>query len=370
MNSDETIFDISMKSRTGSFDLDVEFKGSKRVLGVFGVSGAGKTTFLECLAGLRTVESGRILVAGETWLDLERKCHRKTKDRSLGYVPQDHLLFPHKSVLGNLEMGKTRTLQNGLNFEDELEKVIKVLEIGPLLDRSIDQLSGGERQRVSLGRALCSGPKLLLLDEPLASLDLPLRRKILPFLIRIKEVFELPMVVVSHNPIELQVLCDEVLIMEKGRKVRTGSPNELFISESMFELAKAHGFENVFSGTIIDKSDQVDRLALSSAANENCIQIPATNLPIGASVVVSLRSDNILIGLEEPRGLSARNCLSAKIARIEKTATRWLVHAMVLGSIPAIVVEVTLDAIEALELKEGGGIFLIFKTSSVTALSS
>ncbi len=369
MSPNNTIFDISVKSHFGNFELEIEYKGSKRVLGVFGVSGAGKTTFLECVAGLRAVKSGRVVVGDETWLDSDRGRLLKTKDRSVGYVPQDHLLFPHQSVRGNLEAGKARAVKVGLDFDGVWEKVVSVLELEPLLERSIDQLSGGEKQRVSLGRALCSGPKLLLLDEPLASLDLPLRRKILPFLIRIKDSFEVPMVIVSHNPMELQVLCDEILIMERGREVKTGSPGELFTCESIFEMAKEHGFENVFSGTIIGKSEQVDRLGLPNAAKEISIQIPATDVPLGGRVVGSLRSDNILIGLEEPRGLSARNCIPATISRIEKTGTRWLVHAMVSDEIPSFVVEVTWDAIESLSLKNREAVYLIFKTSSVSTLA-
>ncbi len=369
MKAVKTIFSISLKARFGNLNLDLGYKGSKRVLGVFGVSGAGKTTFLECLAGLRKVMSGQITVAGEIWLDTETSCFVPTEKRHMGYVPQDHLLFPHKNVRGNLEAGKARAVQGGQDFQSVLKKVVAVLELEPLLDRSIDQLSGGERQRVSLGRALCSGPKLLLLDEPLASLDLPLRRKILPFLIRIKEAFELPMVVVSHNPTELQVLCDEVLILENGRNVMTGSPNELFTSDSLFNMAKEHGFENVFSGTIIEKSDQVDRLSLSGKDGDMSIQIPATDAFVGDRVLASIGSDNVLIGLEQPRGLSARNCLSATISRVENAGTRWLVHAVVVDAVPEFVVEVTCDAIEALQLESGARIYLVFKASSVSTLT-
>ena len=369
MKGVKTIFNISLKARFGSLKLDLGYKGSKRVLGVFGVSGAGKTTFLECLAGLRKVMSGQITVAGEIWLDTETSCFVPTEKRHMGYVPQDHLLFPHKNVRGNLEAGKARAVQGGQDFQSVLKKVVAVLELEPLLDRSIDQLSGGERQRVSLGRALCSGPKLLLWDEPLASLDLPLRRKILPFLIRIKEAFELPIVVVSHNPMELQVLCDEVLILENGRNVMTGSPNELFTSDSLFNVAKEHGFENVFSGTIIEKSDQVDRLSLSGKDGDMCIQIPATDALLGDRVLASIGFEKVLIGLEQPRGLSARNCLLATISRFENAGTRWLVHAVVVDAVPEFVVEVTYDAIEALHLESGARIYLVFKTSSVSTFT-
>ncbi len=365
-----TLFDFQFTAPLDSFPLDIEYKGSQRVLGVFGVSGSGKTTLLECLAGLRKGNSGRIQISGETWLESEKGTRVQAKDREVGYVPQDHLLFPHLDVRGNLEVGRTRAVQKGLDFDAVFRNVIATLELETLLDRRVDQLSGGERQRVALGRALCSGPKLLLLDEPLSSLDASLRRKILPLLLRTREAFDLPMVVVSHNPIELQVLCDEVLFLERGKVVKVGSPNEFFASGSMFDVAKVQGFENVFSGTIVEKGDQVDRVCPTGDNPNLSIQIPATDLNLGERVVASIGSDNILIALEESRGLSARNCLPARIDRMEKTESRWLVHAALTDSPTRFVVEVTADAVEALSLPTVEQVFLLFKTSSVSPLSS
>lgn len=369
MSASPALFDIKLSLPLESFVMDLEYKGNHRVLGVFGVSGSGKTTLLECIAGLRKGSSGRVAVSDETWLDADRNSHRKAKERRVGYVPQDSLLFPHLNVRGNLEAGRARAVASGIDFEATLKSVVSALELDPLLDRPIGQLSGGERQRVSLGRALCSGPKLLLLDEPLASLDLSLRKKILPFLIRIKENFDIPMIVVSHNPIELQVLCDEVLFLEKGRCVKVGSPNELFASASLFDVAKAQGFENVFSGAIMEKLGPVDRMGSAVGDTSICIQITATDQSIGEQVVASIGSDNILIGLDEPRGLSARNCLPAIVKRIEETESRWLAHTAVSGTDWNFVVELTRDAIEALSLKADSDVYLIFKTSSVSTLS-
>lgn len=369
MSSGPYLFDFQLVAPLDLFDLKIEYSGSERVVGIFGVSGAGKTTLLECLAGMKPVKGGRIVIAGQTWLDSDASIVLKAKNRRVGYVPQDHLLFPHRNVRGNLQAGKARAIECGLDFNEVFENVVSVLELEPLLDRKVDQLSGGERQRVSLGRALCSGPQLLLLDEPLASLDASLRRKILPYLIRAKEAFNLPMVIVSHNPIELQALCDEVMVLEKGRIVSVGDPNRIFAGESIFKIAKDHGFENVFSGTIIEKSAHSDRLRLLGTDDSCSIQIPATDSAVGDRLFASLGSDNILIGVVEPLGLSARNCIRAIIERIEDTGSCLLVHAIVSNELPNFIIELTPDAAIALSLDAGKDVYLVFKTSSVSTLS-
>jgi len=353
-----------------SFVMNLEYTGNRRILGVFGVSGSGKTTLLECLAGLRKGVSGRLAVAGEAWLDTPRNLRLRAKARRVGYVPQDSLLFPHLNVRGNLEAGRARAADSGIDFDANFRSVVSALELGSLIDRPTGQLSGGERQRVSLGRALCSSPQLLLLDEPLASLDLSLRKRILPFLMRIKETFDIPMIVVSHNPIELQVLCDEVLFLEKGRLVKAGSPNELFASASLFDVAKAQGFENVFTGVIVETSEQVDCVGSVGGNANTSIQIPVTGRNVGDRVVASIGSDNILIGLDKPRRLSARNYLPAIVKRVEETESRWVAHTTVPKTGWNFVVELTRDAIEALSLESDVDVYLIFKTSSVSTLSS
>lgn len=142
-------------------------------------------------------------------------------------MPQDGLLFPHRNVRGNLLAGAARARRNGWNLEETLANVCSLLEIGHLLDREVATLSGGEHQRVALGRAICSGPRLLLLDEPLASLDQPLRRRVLPFLIRVRDELDLPMLLVTHNVAEVQALCDEVVVLRQGRVVAHGAVDEV-----------------------------------------------------------------------------------------------------------------------------------------------
>ena len=183
--------------------------------GVFGVSGAGKTTILKCIAGLRKDVTGHIHFNGETWLDSSARVFTQPEQRRIGYVPQNGLLFPNKNVRQNLMVAGHRRQSD--KTSTSLKSVCDLLQLGALLDRPIHRLSGGERQRVALGRAIFSDPQLLLLDEPLAALDLKLKRQILPFLQRVRAELNIPMVMISHYPAEIQALCDEALVTERGR---------------------------------------------------------------------------------------------------------------------------------------------------------
>jgi molybdate transport system ATP-binding protein len=201
-------------------EADVELQG--RVAGLFGPSGAGKTSLLELIAGLRRPTAGTIRLEDRTLADVAARRFVPPERRRIGYVPQDGALFPHFSVRKNLLYG----VKNGGGAE-RLAEIAAVLEIEPLLDRGIAGLSGGERQRVALGRALLASPALLLLDEPFAGVDHPLRGRILPVLARIRDELRVPMLYVSHEPEEILALCDEALRLDQGRIVAHGAPAEI-----------------------------------------------------------------------------------------------------------------------------------------------
>lgn len=209
----------------GEFRLEVDVELDAHVTAFFGASGAGKTTLLDLIAGLRRPEAGRVRLHDKTLSDSTAKIFVPAHQRRIGYVPQDLALFPHLSVRENLLFGrKTNTdPTDGSSFAG----VADMLDIKGLVDRRIGQLSGGEKQRVALGRALLSEPRLLLLDEPLASLDAALKDRILPYLRRVRDAFEVPIVYVSHDPREVLALCDEVLTIEQGRFIRRGKPSQV-----------------------------------------------------------------------------------------------------------------------------------------------
>jgi molybdate transport system ATP-binding protein len=216
--------DVRLPLGAVTIEIDAVLKG--RVAAVFGPSGAGKTTLLELIAGLRRPTAGLISIAGETLTG--PGVFVPPRSRGIGYVPQEGALFPHLPVRGNLLYGRPphgARRPAGMSFEH----VVEVLDIGGLVDRPVGSLSGGEKQRVALGRALLAAPRLLLLDEPLAGLDAALKERLMPYLQRVREEFGVPMVVVTHSAEEVMALCDEVLVLERGKVRRTGAPGELFV---------------------------------------------------------------------------------------------------------------------------------------------
>lgn len=199
------------------FALEVDVTLTNQVTAICGPSGSGKTSLLDLVAGIRRPQSALIQLEDQVLTDTSTGIDVPARHRHIGYVPQDLALFPHLSVLQNLLYGRKSKDELDVNGPFGYDHVTKLLEIQSLADRRIGQLSGGEKQRVALGRALLSSPKLLLLDEPLASLDRALKAKILPYLIAIRDEFHLPMLYVTHDSEEIQPLCQCVMSIRRGR---------------------------------------------------------------------------------------------------------------------------------------------------------
>jgi molybdate transport system ATP-binding protein len=214
---------VDIELTQGTFTLSAAFELDARATALFGPSGAGKTTMLDAIAGLRRPTRGTIAVEGRTLFSTAQWVDVPPYDRHIGYVPQDVALFPHMNVRTNLLYGSHPSSRPALRRHRlltlDLDRVTAMLEIERLVDRRVTDLSGGERQRVALARALMSGPSLLLLDEPLAAVDVPLRRRILPYLARVRDELRIPIVYVSHDRDEVDALADAVVHIDHGRIV-------------------------------------------------------------------------------------------------------------------------------------------------------
>lgn len=219
---------IRLPLHSFTLELDVELEGD--VIAVFGPSGSGKTSVLDLIAGLRKPESAFVQIDDRVLTDTEAGQSVPSRERGIGYVPQDGALFPHLSVQANLLYGSKRAAGSSIF---SLEHVVEVLEIPHLLKGGVEKISGGEKQRIALARALLSQPRLLLLDEPLASLDEALKTKSLDLLRRVRAEFSIPMLYVSHSAEEIMAICDNGIVLQRGRLIRSGRPRDLFTTRSV-----------------------------------------------------------------------------------------------------------------------------------------
>jgi molybdate transport system ATP-binding protein len=216
--------------RLKGFALELNLTLDKQVTALFGPSGSGKTSVLELVAGLRRADQGAIELDGLALTNVSQGIFVPARKRAIGYVPQDLALFPHLTVRQNITYG-TRLPASGLNLSRE--KLCSVLEIDRLLDRMPASLSGGEKQRVAFARALLASPRLLLLDEPLASLDQSLKERILPYLKLIRDDFVIPILYVTHSAAEVIALCEHVVVLQAGKCAAQGKPDDLFGSSEI-----------------------------------------------------------------------------------------------------------------------------------------
>lgn len=340
----------------GGFELSVRFGVHDRIVGIFGASGSGKTTLLEVVAGLSRSAVGSLRFRGEAWLSESKSMPPEM--RGLGYVPQDSRLFPHLSVEKNLLSGRRATTSR-----ERFDEIVATLELAPLLSRRVAALSGGERQRVALGRAICSEPRLLLLDEPFGALERPLRRRLLPFVERACHAVDAPVLLVSHDPAELQAVCGEVLVIDRGQLVAQGPPNAILGEYGGLSEA-TEGFENVLHCSQLESSTDTVKITL-----EGGVQVVAARTPDlrGEPNQVVIPGRDVLIATEPTRGLSARNVLPGHVSDV--TSGRAPHITVQLDGGPALVAELSSGALSELALTVGSPVWAVFKARSCTLLA-
>ncbi|GJH12891.1 molybdenum ABC transporter ATP-binding protein [Caballeronia novacaledonica] len=364
--SDEAIAARFLVEHMGfTFDLDLTLPG-RGVTAIFGHSGSGKTTLLRCLAGLARPRVGRLVVNGEVWLDTDRNIFLPTHKRPLGYVFQEASLFPHLSVKKNLRFGLDRV--QAAERRVDLSQAAELLGIGHLLERMPAGLSGGERQRVGIARALLTSPRLLLLDEPLASLDQKRKLEILPYLERLHDELDIPVLYVSHAPEEVARLADHLVLLEGGRALASG-PIADTLARLDLPLAVADDASVVFEG-IVDGYDSAYGL-LTLALPGSRAKLAVVHAPVAEGktmrVAVKARDVSLITGTHEHERSSVLNVLPATVVGIANDAnpSQAVVRLDVDGS--PLLARVTRYSMDRLAIVEGMRLWAQVKAVSLLA---
>lgn len=305
MDNIEARFKLDWPGFTLDVDLNLPGRG---VTALFGHSGSGKTSLLRCIAGLERASCGRLVFKGKIWQD--EKNWLPTHRRPIGYVFQEASLFPHLSILGNLRYGQKRSDGAG---RVGLDAAIELLGIGHLLERKPDTLSGGERQRVGIARALAVGPEILLMDEPLAALDLKRKQEILPYLERLHDELDIPVIYVSHSPDEVARLADHIVAMDGGRAVAAGPLGETLARLDLpIRLGEDVGV--VLDATVgeIDAEWHLARVDFAGGS----LWTRDHAVAVGKRVRVRVLARDVSLALDEPGMSSIQNCLDGCVESI------------------------------------------------------
>ncbi|MBU3001888.1 molybdenum ABC transporter ATP-binding protein [Paraglaciecola arctica] len=336
-------------------DIDIPGQG---VTAIFGESGSGKTTLLRCIAGLESNVTGRLRVNGELWQD--HKICLATHKRSLGYVFQEAYLFEHLTAFGNLQYAIKRSVQPANS--DFLEQVINVMGIECNLSQLPEQLSGGERQRVAIARALLTRPKLLLMDEPLASLDTPRKLEILPYLERMRSSFNIPIVYVSHAVDEIVRLADHVVIMQSGKNIAQGDIAQLF---SRIDLPLGIGNEvgAILECNIVarDMKWHLMRVAFDGGN----LWLPIVDNSDNSTLRVRVLANDVSLTLTPHSDSSILNVLSGQIVEVvnDQAPAMALVRLKVGESY--LLARITQKSLQSLSLIKGKSVYIQIKSAAI-----
>jgi molybdate transport system ATP-binding protein len=349
----------TLTSEDGGFQLNVAFAVEKGITILFGPSGAGKTTLLDCIAGLADPDQGRIVVGERVLFDSEEGVNLSPTERRIGYVFQDLALFHHLSVEANVGYGL-----RGLKSEERKQRVAGALEalgISELRERRPAELSGGERQRVALARTLATQPAVLLLDEPLAALDMPVRMKIAEDLRKSIQALPIPVLYVTHSRDEVFMLGERMLMLERGKIIAEGTPHQVMSAPRSETVAQLAGFENVFEAQVTSIHEERGTMMCRLGESKIEMEAPLVWAEAGSKLRVGISAGDVLLATSAPVGLSARNILSGKLLSL------WQRDMIVVARVDCGVemsVHLTLAARDSLQLTPGRQVWLIVKTHS------
>jgi molybdate transport system ATP-binding protein len=351
---------VRVEKKRGDFLLNATFDApTPGVVALFGRSGCGKTSIVQFIAGLLEADLGRIELDGTTLADTDAGLHVPAHLRRVGYVFQDARLFPHLNVQGNLLYGYRRVPAAERRIAPDT--VISLLGLSALLTRRPHQLSGGEMQRVALGRALLAQPRLLLMDEPLASLDLARRDEVLPYLEQLRDRLSIPIIYVSHQFEEIVRLASHIVLLEAGCVVASGGIEAVSLDPQLRNIVGSDLVGAVVEGEVLERDSASGLVDLRIGGNILRIESAATP---GARVRVQLLARDLILALHPPEGLSVRNVLTGVIRQVVRDDSyNQLIHIDIGGHI--LLSRVTHAAVEEMRLRQDLRIYVLVKAVSL-----
>jgi molybdate transport system ATP-binding protein len=348
---------VAVEHAFGGFVLDAAFDSTGGLTALFGRSGAGKTSLINAIAGLLRPERGRIILDGAVLTDTERGIFVPARRRRIGYVFQEGRLFPHLSVRQNLLYGRWFAPKGG--GAAEIDQIVDLLGINLLLDRRPANLSGGVKLRVATGRALLSRPRLLVMDEPLASLDEARKTEILPYIERLRDTAGVPIIYVSHQIAEVARLATTLVILSEGRVAAVGPTAAIMGRIDLFPLTGRAEAGAILATRVAAHDAAFGLTTLRASAGE--LRVPHLDLPVGAALRIRIRARDVMIALEAPQGLSALNVLPGTVAEI-RGADGPIVEMRLDCAGEALIARLTRRSVETLGLIPGRPVYAVIKS--------
>jgi len=353
------VFNVRVEKKQGNFLVDTAFRSKDvGITALFGRSGAGKTSVINMMAGLVRPDKGHIIVNERPLFDSARGIDIPPQKRRIGYIFQDGRLFPHLSVRSNLAYGMRLTppAERYLKFD----QIVELLGIELLLDRRPARLSGGEKQRIAIGRALLASPSLLLMDEPLASLDRERKSEVLPFIARMSDELSIPILYVSHSLNEILNLADRIVVMESGRVVAAGRIEDLMNRIDLQDVTVISHYGAVITTKVENHLDGLTYLRFPGGL----LKVPCFDLPKGAETRVRIQAGNVGLALAKPCQTTIQNILPGTVETILESRGP-LVDVRLDVGVP-LLARITMRAKEDLDLKPGMRVFAMVKSVAVS----
>ena len=353
------MIEVDIEQQLGAFRLSVAFRAEAPIVGLFGRSGAGKTSVVNAIAGISRPKRGSIVVDGKRLFDAAHDIDLAPEMRRVGYVFQDALLFPHLDVSANLLYGH-RLRRPAERFIDR-EKVIELLGIGPLLARRPAALSGGEKQRVAIGRALLAQPRIMLLDEPLASLDGARKAEIIAYIERLRDELHIPMVYVSHSVPEIARLADTVVLLSEGRCVAVGDTEDVMRRVDLSLVADRNEVGSLIDTRVVehDAGEQLTTLTFDGGR----LLVPLLTEAPGERVRARIRARDVSLALQPPAGISILNILSGRVASISGENPATVDVELTIGT-AGLIARITRRSLRELGLHVGQKVYALVKAVS------